>query len=921
MSVTTISTPVTVGVTLGGNYAAGISITNTGSIIVDPQTGFAIYGAGSFYVGNSGYVSGEFAVLSRYHGDVVNSGVLQGTNIGVWLNHPGSSFTNQKGGTINGGRGGVLADYSLNGINSGLISGGVVGLGLYLQAGGSILNDGTISSTYGPAIYNSAGAFTIAVGAVAVFDGAVYDLAGGGVLSLTGDTVGTLDMGTSFTGFSSIAFGTSPWSLEGDTAELASGEAISGFTAGDTIILSGVSASAAALVSGVGLVLTSGATQETIALTSALPAGDQIEVAASGNTTSVTVEQSPVSIISTGITSSVYLGAGTYAADLTITNAGAITPASGIAAYVRGISNFRLTNQGRIIGADAGLYSFVDGTVDNSGLIQGRGDVGIQIDASANDFVENSGTITGFYGIATQSGRLTASSTGLISGRVGPGIYLGSGGYVFNSGTIKGGPIARNYGYESVYNFSGAFTLAVGAGAAFDGAVRDNAGGGVLSLAGATPGTLNMGSSFTGFSNISFGSTPWTLGGAISDLANGQTITGFAPGDTIDLHGVLAARSSFSDDTLTLFNASGASLTSLHIIDPNTTAFTVKPDGANGALLAAAACYAAGTRIRTPYGEKSIEALQIGDLVLDPAGNARPIIWLGHRTIDCAGHPNPQDVWPVLIRQSAFAEGVPARDLFVSPGHSVYAEGRLMQAEKLVNGATILQLQIPRITYWHVELEQHGLVFAEGLLAETYLDTGNRCAFINGGPYTEAHPDFRPKHWAQTCVPLVFDGPEMVGAKIALLARARELGHQITHEDDLHIIADGQRFDPIRLTNTRAAFLLPAGCEAITLRSRTFKPAQINPKSADGRTLGTRVKRLQLDGQDVAIDDDNAFGPGWHHHEPCENSPGARWTTGATPIPSSTRLVMIDFAGPGYYWTRNETVEIEGPKHMTIARG
>jgi hypothetical protein len=727
-------------------------------------------------------------------------------------------------------------------------------------------------------------------------------------------------MGTSFTGVSSIAFGTSPWSLEGDTAELANGEAISGFTEGDTIILSGVSASAAALVSGVGLVLTSGATQETIALTSALPAGDQIEVTASGNTTSLTV-QPPVSIISTGITSSVYLGAGTYAADLTITNAGAITPASGIAAYVRGISNFRLTNQGRIIGADAGLYSFVDGTVDNSGLIQGRGDVGIQIDASANDFVENSGTITGFYGIATQSGRLTASSTGLISGRVGPGIYLGSGGYVFNSGTIKGGPIARNYGYESVYNFSGAFTLAVGAGAAFDGAVRDNAGGGVLSLAGATPGTLNMGSSFTGFSNISFGSTPWTLGGAISDLANGQTITGFAPGDTIDLHGVLAARSSFSDDTLTLFNASGASLTSLHIIDPNTTAFTVKPDGANGALLAAAACYAAGTRIRTPYGEKSIEALQIGDLVLDPAGNARPIIWLGHRTIDCAGHPNPQDVWPVLIRQSAFAEGVPARDLFVSPGHSVYAEGRLMQAEKLVNGATILQLQIPRITYWHVELEQHGLVFAEGLLAETYLDTGNRCAFINGGPYTEAHPDFRPKHWAQTCVPLVFDGPEMVGAKIALLARARELGHQITHEDDLHIIADGQRFDPIRLTNTRAAFLLPAGCEAITLRSRTFKPAQINPKSADGRTLGTRVKRLQLDGQDVAIDDDNAFGPGWHHHEPCENSPGARWTTGATPIPSSTRLVMIDFAGPGYYWTRNETVEIEGPKHMTIARG
>ena len=331
-----------------------------------------------------------------------------------------------------------------------------------------------------------------------------------------------------------------------------------------------------------------------------------------------------------------------------------------------------------------------------------------------------------------------------------------------------------------------------------------------------------------------------------------------------------------------------------------------------------AACFAAGTRIRTPVGEVAIEALRIGDLVLNHEGAAQPVLWLGYRTIDCHRHPDPQTVWPVLICQGAFGDGVPARDLFVSPGHSLYVEGMLMQAEKLLNGATILQVPVSRVTYWHVELAQHGVVFAEGLPAETYLDTGNRCAFINGGAYIEAHPDFLPKHWAETCVPLVFDGPEMQAAKTALLARAAEFGHHTTHEDDLHIIADGQRFDPIRLSETRAAFLLPAGCELITLVSRTFIPAQIEPKSGDRRTLGVRVQRLQLDGTDVVMNDNAAFGHGWHHHEPSENSTGARWTNGLTPIAASTRLVIIDFAGRGYYWTREGVVQIGRSKQMTL---
>jgi hypothetical protein len=236
----------------------------------------------------------------------------------------------------------------------------------------------------------------------------------------------------------------------------------------------------------------------------------------------------------------------------------------------------------------------------------------------------------------------------------------------------------------------------------------------------------------------------------------------------------------------------------------------------------------------------------------------------------------------------------------------VFAEGRLMPIEKLINGATILQTPCDRVEYWHVELEKHDIIYAEGLAAESYLDTGNRAAFINGGPFIEAHPDLDPKHWTKTCVPLVFEGPELDAAKAALLARAVTLGYNISDDDDLHIIADRKRYEPVRLNKTRVAFMLPAGSQTIELRSRTFVPAYVQAGSPDMRSLGIRVGRWQLDGADCALDDDTAFASGWHEHEPGEANPGARWTTGNTPIAANTRLVVADLSGQGYYWVERK---------------
>ena len=166
----------------------------------------------------------------------------------------------------------------------------------------------------------------------------------------------------------------------------------------------------------------------------------------------------------------------------------------------------------------------------------------------------------------------------------------------------------------------------------------------------------------------------------------------------------------------------------------------------------------------------------------------------------------------------------------------------------LVNGVSVAQIEQDGVEYWHVELDAHDVMLAEGLPAESYLDSGNRTAFANGGAFIEAHPDFEPKHWAETCLPLVKEGPQVVddeGAAARASCRARSCVNQ---EADAHIVVDGLRVEPIRLSETRLAFALPAGGREIALRSNVFVPAHTVAESADPRELGLCVGRLQIDG-------------------------------------------------------------------------
>lgn len=177
----------------------------------------------------------------------------------------------------------------------------------------------------------------------------------------------------------------------------------------------------------------------------------------------------------------------------------------------------------------------------------------------------------------------------------------------------------------------------------------------------------------------------------------------------------------------------------------------------------AAACYAEGTRILTANGPVAVEHLEVGMAVATLSGRLARITWTGRRAVEPARHREPQTLNPIRVRAGAFGHA-PHADLVLSPDHAVLLEGRLVPIRHLANGASIAQETRARITYWHLELDRHDAIFAEGMPCETYLDTGNRDAF-EGNATTQLHPDFRQHHaervWAERgCAPILTDPAE-----------------------------------------------------------------------------------------------------------------------------------------------------------------
>ena len=132
-----------------------------------------------------------------------------------------------------------------------------------------------------------------------------------------------------------------------------------------------------------------------------------------------------------------------------------------------------------------------------------------------------------------------------------------------------------------------------------------------------------------------------------------------------------------------------------------------------------------------------------------------------------------KSVLPIRISRDAFGPGQPHCDLLLSPDHALLFDGVLIPVRCLVNDVNIVRDTADMVTYYHVELDRHDVIWAAGLAVESFLDTGNRSAFANGGQVVTAHPDFNSRVWeAAGCAPLVIVGQQVEQARAMLRARA-----------------------------------------------------------------------------------------------------------------------------------------------------
>ena len=159
-----------------------------------------------------------------------------------------------------------------------------------------------------------------------------------------------------------------------------------------------------------------------------------------------------------------------------------------------------------------------------------------------------------------------------------------------------------------------------------------------------------------------------------------------------------------------------------------------------------AVCFCSGTLIRTPSGERRIDDMQIGDVVTTSHGDL-PVKWVAKRSIKRALTPFKayRECMPTRIEAGSLGKGMPHEDLLVSGFHGLHVDGRIVNASFLENGINIYKdislASMREIRYFHLEFDDEVLVYANGLAACSYVNSGNRRTFDNYPEFIRLYVD------------------------------------------------------------------------------------------------------------------------------------------------------------------------------------
>ncbi len=761
------------GGTIGG-YDFGVSITGTGSVINDGNIGasktiapgFTYDGATGVFtalnagvaLGGGGVSNAASAVISGYfqgvalggNGSVVNAGTVQGA-YGIVLTD-GGTVSNASGGTVTSAGYGVLAlgtntaaldnqglinskvgigvdlfhGGSLNNAGAALITGAVSGVVLGASTLGTVTNAGSIfgDQRAGVALYGGGSATN---GATGTISGGYFGLRA----AKTASSVSVVNFGSIFSVQSYT--GSQPFDAAG--VNLVGGGTVSNGLTGRIqstwkgVEIGNTSASAPGTVLNQGVIYASNSNGST-------GAGVWINGPAMiSNAASGTIAGGPFAIVVYNATTLVNYGRiaavqyGTHTPfALDVVNPGfaesvVVAPGATFVGVVSGGNSIGSSVVSRLefrSGSQVGSLSGIGSHYVEFGYIS--------IDSGASWQLTDSNTL-GAGGTLANSGTLTLSNA-----------ILGDAGVLENDGVIAIDPSLLQ-----VTNLIGNGSLTLGASSTID-----------------SQGTIAAGETIT------FASTAAPLLQLEAPGSMAGSVVDFAQGDTIDLAGVDPLSVHYAGGMLSFFVGGSEASFSLGLA-AKASLLPPSSDGKGGTQITATAlCFCTGTRIATRDGDVAVEHLEVGDLVrvVHPRNELAAVVWMGHRTVNCARHPDRRRVWPVKIAAGAFGAGRPYRDVQLSPDHAVFVDDVLIPVKYLINGTTIVQTPVDEVSYHHVELPRHSVLLAEGMFAESYLDTGGRGNFANGGKPVALHPDFTFRTWdAEGCAPLVVTGPLLQSAR------------------------------------------------------------------------------------------------------------------------------------------------------------
>ncbi|WP_240322980.1 Hint domain-containing protein [Acetobacter pomorum] len=281
-------------------------------------------------------------------------------------------------------------------------------------------------------------------------------------------------------------------------------------------------------------------------------------------------------------------------------------------------------------------------------------------------------------------------------------------------------------------------------------------------------------------------------------------------------------------------------------------------DGKGGIIT----CFLTGSMIRTTTGEVAVEDVRIGDEVIafDWRNNAdivRPVVWVGKARATVRPELHDDEAgWPVRILKDAIADGVPYKDMLITAEHCLFFKDCFVPVRMLVNGMSIFyDKSITSYDYYHIETEQHSIITADGMLTESYLDTGNRSSFrqegkvatLRGAVKSWADDAGAPLGVARSFVEPLFRALEWRENSVVGIQIPSET-MELTDDPDLHLVTDtGATVRPMRKTAHQYSFMLPPDTQSVRIVSRASRPSDvIGPFVDDRRHMGVAVADVRL---------------------------------------------------------------------------